>query len=478
LAAEFSYSGAPVFLTVVDSAPGPGQLLAGAYDIAAYGGQGGGVGTGATRGNAAFVTGGQGAEISGVLTLTPGEVLEIVVGGSGKTGSYGGGGGGGSFVIETFDGNTNVNIPLVVAGGGGGAGYGHYVSSSGNPANTGPAGGFGGAGGGFGGAGGRQGLGGSGSYGAGGGGFKSAGADSDTQDGTGGGGGGDFHGGIGFLNGYISGSGGFGGGGGADLAGGGGGGYSGGGGGGYGGYGPGLPFGMGYGGGGGGGGSFLASTATGVVKIGDENTGDGKVVLTADVSCFYAGSSIRTPSGDVAVETLKPGDLVMTADGRAVAVIWLGVQTVSTRFADPLLVLPIRVMAGALADNTPRRDLLLSPDHALLVDGILVHAGALVNGASIFRETYAPESFVYYHVETENHELILAENALAETFVDNVDRLHFDNWDEHQALYPAGRTVAELPYPRAKGRRQVPARIRAALADRAKSISVYAAFAA
>jgi hypothetical protein len=161
-----------------------------------------------------------------------------------------------------------------------------------------------------------------------------------------------------------------------------------------------------------------------------------------------------------------------------VAVIWLGQQTVSMRFADPLLVAPIRVMAGALADNRPCRDLLVSPDHALLVDGILVQAGALVNGASIFRDTYAPLEMVYYHVETENHELILAENTPAESFIDNFDRLPFDNWAERDALYPSGRPIEELPYPRAKGRRQVPARIRAALAERAKTISVHGAFAA
>ncbi|WP_296712921.1 NF038122 family metalloprotease [Rhodoblastus sp.] len=187
-------------------------------------------------------------------------------------------------------------------------------------------------------------------------------------------------------------------------------------------------------------------------------------------SCFCAGTMITTPNGEVAVEALRRGDFVTTHDGRAVPMSWLGIQTVSRRFADPLRVLPIRIKAGALGDNVPSRDLLLSPDHALYVDGGLIQAGALVNGTSITRETATPEVFVYYHVETDDHSLILAENTPAETFVDNVNRMNFDNWAEHEAHYPDGKPIEELPYPRAKARRQVPMSLRAALDGRALKI--------
>ena len=116
------------------------------------------------------------------------------------------------------------------------------------------------------------------------------------------------------------------------------------------------------------------------------------------------------------------------------------------------------------------RDLRLSPDHAVLVDGALIQAGALVNGTSIVRETAVPKVFVYYHVELDDHSLILAENTPAETFIDNVDRLAFDNWAEHEALYPDGKQIEELPYPRAKARRQVPVQMRVRLAERAQAI--------
>jgi len=210
-------------------------------------------------------------------------------------------------------------------------------------------------------------------------------------------------------------------------------------------------------------GTYDANTTFNIKQVGTSDT-----ITTNAVICFMAGTMIRTPDGEVAVETLAPGDLVMTTDDVAKPVAWLGKQTVSMVFADPLRSLPIRVKAGALDENVPARDLLISPDHALLVDGVLIHAGALVNGTSILRETAVPQVFVYYHVELDDHSLILAENAPAETFVDNIDRLNFDNWAEHEALYPEGKPIVELPYPRAKARRQVPVDIRVALAERAQ----------
>src|SRR5262249_24486083 len=115
--------------------------------------------------------------------------------------------------------------------------------------------------------------------------------------------------------------------------------------------------------------------------------------------CFAPGTRIRTPAGEVAVETLRRGDLVEVTNGRACPVTWIGLQTVSTRFGDPLRVFPIRIRSGALAENVPCRDLLVMRDHALLVDDLLVQAGALVNGSSIVRERDVPERFTYYHVE-------------------------------------------------------------------------------
>ena len=187
--------------------------------------------------------------------------------------------------------------------------------------------------------------------------------------------------------------------------------------------------------------------------------------------CFFPGTLIQAPAGEVAVEALAIGDLVLTADGNAVPVRWLGRQSVSTLFADPLRTLPIRILAGALGDKLPVRDLLVSADHAILVQGVLVQAGALVNGSTIRREADVPERFTYYHVELANHALILADGVPAETFVDNVQRLAFDNWDEHEALYGALPSIPEMNRARAKSHRQVPWAVRRHIEARAAALA-------
>jgi hypothetical protein len=268
--------------------------------------------------------------------------------------------------------------------------------------------------------------------------------------------------------------------GGADIAahggtggfggGGGGGSYGGGGGGGYGGGGGGGSS------GGGGGGSYLDSSLTEPVKTADTHTGAGLVTID-EVSCFLEGTRIATPEGERAIETLGIGDVITTADGRTAPVRWIGRRTLHAdgesgyRFADPLVYQPVRITAGALGDNLPVRDLLVSMDHAVLIDGLLVQAGALVNGVSVIRETRLPDSFTYYHIELADHALVLAEGVPAETFVDNVMRMGFDNWAEHEALYDNAPSIAEMPYPRVQSYRQLPLALRARMKGRARLLA-------
>jgi hypothetical protein len=204
----------------------------------------------------------------------------------------------------------------------------------------------------------------------------------------------------------------------------------------------------------------------------------GPLHLTVDASggteiaaCFLSGTRIATPSGPALVENLKIGDQVLTIDGHILPVRWIGRNTVSARLADPLRAMPIRISAGALSDGIPQRDLLLSPEHALLIDGLLVQASALVNGLSITRESWMPETFVYYHVEVEHHSLIFAEGAAAETFVDNIARTVFDNWQEHLDLYGFDTSVPEMDYPRVHSSRQLPEDIQNRLLARTTSSS-------
>jgi hypothetical protein len=84
---------------------------------------------------------------------------------------------------------------------------------------------------------------------------------------------------------------------------------------------------------------------------------------------------------------------------------------------------------------------------ALFIDGLLIQAGALVNGVSIIREANVPAQFTYYHVELASHELLLAEGVQVESFVDNIERMNFHNWVAHEALVDTP-PIEEMPYPR------------------------------
>ncbi len=452
---SFSYTGVIQTYTVA---------VSGIYAITADGAQGGG--------GFAGVTGGAGAQISADLTLVAGTVLDILVGGGGADGTdgAGGGGGGGSFVVEAAKPVRGSSaVPLVIAGGGGGAGGGTpSTEEDGAPGATGMQGGTGG--GDEGGAGGSDGGGGVGG---------------DPNDGGGGGGGystagdaGSAAGGASFLSGganaYFGGYGGGGAGGvladtgrmapmGGEIEvpgdGGGGGGYSGGGGGGSDQYftaelpssATGRP--------GGGGGSYIAPAA--VVVVG----GGGGIIQTAtadalplaigrnpvtgsdgavsiELLCFLAGTRIATPAGPIAVEALRAGDAVLTAAGRPAALRWIGCRAVDA--ASPIereLHYPVRVRRDAVAPGVPARDLLVTGDHALWIDGRLIPARLLVNGVSIVAER-AMVDFTYFHLELDRHDLLLAEGLACESYLDTGNRHMFSS----VTVMPAMRADAASVY--------------------------------
>ena len=192
---------------------------------------------------------------------------------------------------------------------------------------------------------------------------------------------------------------------------------------------------------------------------------DGALVAPV---CFLAGTMIAVPGGERAVEELAIGDMVLTAGGETRPVLWIGRQTLHRHFGDPLRTHPIRIAAGALGDSLPTRDLFVSPDHALLLEGQLVQAGALVNGTTVVKHKPEEPRYTYYHIELQDHALVLAEGVAAETFVDNVTRGRFDNYAEYEALYGTdAAAIAEMDLPRVKSARQLPDSLRTRLAARA-----------
>ncbi len=145
--------------------------------------------------------------------------------------------------------------------------------------------------------------------------------------------------------------------------------------------------------------------------------------------CFASGTRIATTRGEVAVEDLRVGDLVLTprAAAKVQPIIWIGHTRVNVA-AHPnrTTVAPILVKEGAIAEGVPHRDLRVSPDHAFFIDGRLVPAKHLVNGSSIVQEAWCPQ-VTYWHVELPEHAVIVSEGAATESYLDDGNRQNFDN---------------------------------------------------
>jgi hypothetical protein len=166
-----------------------------------------------------------------------------------------------------------------------------------------------------------------------------------------------------------------------------------------------------------------------------DGSGGTEVFISAS-PCFVTGTLIATPDGETPVEALRPGDLVRTHAGRVAAVRWVGWTRVElSRHPAPERATPIRICADAFGDGLPRRDLLVSPEHCLLVDGELIPAFLLTNGATIARD----DSFVavtYWHVELDRHDVLLADGLPAESYLDTGNRALFSGEVGVRALHP------------------------------------------
>jgi hypothetical protein len=152
-------------------------------------------------------------------------------------------------------------------------------------------------------------------------------------------------------------------------------------------------------------------------------------------ACYVAGTRILTDQGLVAIERLNVDDVVVTASGARRPVRWLGSRRIDcTRHPDPAHVWPICIEAGAFGEGTPARDLWVSPGHAMLIDGALIQAYQLVNGATI-RQVRRPR-VEYWHLELDAHDCVLAEGLASESYLDTGNRTAFVNGGEFLEAYP------------------------------------------
>ncbi len=142
--------------------------------------------------------------------------------------------------------------------------------------------------------------------------------------------------------------------------------------------------------------------------------------------CFTPGTRIATPQGEVAVEDLKIGDRVVTRDNGAQAIRWIGRRTLGWAAinANPHL-RPILFRKGSLGENLPERDMMVSPNHRMLVARdrtalyfaereVLVAAKHLISGKSVVGIDIA--GVIYVHFLCDRHEVVLANGAWTESF--------------------------------------------------------------
>ena len=153
------------------------------------------------------------------------------------------------------------------------------------------------------------------------------------------------------------------------------------------------------------------------------------------VTCFAAGTRIGTPDGDVRVEDLSVGDLVLTLDGTAEPIRWIGRRVVDCRrHPTPAAVMPVLVEAHSFGSGQPARDLFLSPDHAIFAEGVFIPVKYLINGDTIRQINTA--SVTYFHVELPQHNVILSEGLASESYLDSADRSSFASADGVIRLQP------------------------------------------
>ncbi len=155
------------------------------------------------------------------------------------------------------------------------------------------------------------------------------------------------------------------------------------------------------------------------------------------ITCYLPGSLVRTDVGAVPVETLAVGDaaVVFTADGQSLGlrqVTWVGQGHVTVRpeLPDDEAGWPVCIRRNALADNVPHKDMFVTSEHCLLLNGHFIPVRMLVNGSSIFYDRSRTE-YDYWHFEIEPHGIVEVDGALTESYLDTGNR--------HGFLFQAGR---------------------------------------
>ena len=168
---------------------------------------------------------------------------------------------------------------------------------------------------------------------------------------------------------------------------------------------------------------------SGVVNLFDVNGDPAGTVSFAqmeNVVCFTPGTTVLTTAGEVLVENLRVGDRVVTRDNGLQPIRWVGSKKLSqgNLLARPKL-RPIMIRKGALGSNLPERDMMVSPNHHMLLvsqqtqllfeeSEVLIAAKHMTHMQGVQRvDTQGVE---YIHFLCDNHEVVLADGTWSESF--------------------------------------------------------------
>ncbi len=183
-------------------------------------------------------------------------------------------------------------------------------------------------------------------------------------------------------------------------------------------------------------------------------TGNWKITAgdldPSDPPCFVAGTLIETITGPCPVEDLAVGDRVCVSEGQTLPIVWIGKRVLSaeTLRQNPKF-RPIRIQRSALGNNLPDRDLYVSPQHRIVLEGWraellfgdpMVFAAAihLVNDNTV-RQVQADEPVEYYHIACEQHTILTSHGVRSESlFLGDraLQSFHREDVEELRALFP------------------------------------------
>ena len=163
-------------------------------------------------------------------------------------------------------------------------------------------------------------------------------------------------------------------------------------------------------------------------------TNAGGNTQIANTICYLRGTRILTATGEVAVEELRAGDMLVTLIGRLQPLKWVGRQSFDGRLLGKDRA-PVCFHTGSIADNVPSRDLYVSPAHSVLIGGKLAIADLLVNGATV-TQTATDERVDYFHLDLGPHDCVVANGAWAESYAAQNNRAQFHNLAEFEAAFP------------------------------------------